>query len=139
MLSPGPGMISPPPMLMPTPVQSQQFFSLTGPAPGQHPTTGMTSPLLVPAAQPGADPAQPAMAFTYVPVPVYNVGGAGGMPGMMPGMPGMMPNMMPMMPNMPSMNYSSMSGGATSPDKGEKPDQPAATSTPMSPGASNLR
>ena len=50
---------------------------------------------------------------------------------------------------LPSMNYSSMgmmntSTGSASPSKQEKNDQappvaPAATSTPMSPGASNLR
>ena len=43
---------------------------------------GLTSPV------PG-DPSgqQPAMAFTYVPVPVYNIGGVTTMPGM-PMMPG---------------------------------------------------
>ena len=133
------GMMSPPPMMMPTPVQSNQFFSMAG---------GMTSPLLMPAT---GEQAQPAMAFTYVPVPVYNLGGMGmgmpvnnGMP-MMPGMTGM-PGM-PVNGSMPSMNYSSMgmmntSTGPSSPNKTEKsenpPSAPAATSTPMSPNASNL-
>merc|ERR1719330_467373 len=95
------------------------------------------------------------MAFTYVPVPVYNLGGMGmqaggvGMPGMpgamgmqggmgMPGAMGMpggmgMAGAMGMPGGLSSMNYSSMSGGQTSPTKGDKSEsqEPAATSTPM--------
>ena len=37
---------------------------------------GLTSPLLMPAGE-GTSPQQPTMAFTYVPVPVYNLGGMG--------------------------------------------------------------
>ena len=53
------------------------MMSMSGPMMG-----GLTSPV------PG-DPSgqQPAMAFTYVPVPVYNIGGVTTMPGM-PMMPG---------------------------------------------------
>ena len=49
----------------------------------QYPSSqgGMTSPLLM---QAGADGQQPAMAFTYVPVPVYSLGGI-----QMTGVPGM--------------------------------------------------
>merc|ERR550532_943904 len=113
-------MISPP-LIMPTPIQGHQMMSMSGPMMG-----GLTSPV------PG-DPSgqQPAMAFTYVPVPVYNIGGVTTMPGM------------PMMPGsgMPSMNLSSMglintSTGSASPTKmpdqaSAKPEsEPAATSTP---------
>ena len=46
---------------------------------------GVTSPLLMQAGDTNTSGQQPAMAFTYVPVPVYNLGGMGmGMP-MMPG------------------------------------------------------
>ena len=73
-ISPHPisGMISPP-LIMPTPIQGSQMFSM-----GSN-MGGVTSPLLAPAGENG----QPAMAFTYVPVPVYNIGGMG-----MPMMPG---------------------------------------------------
>ena len=133
-ISPHPGMMSPPPMMMPTPIQGNQFFSM-----------GSTSPMMMPQDQ-------PAMAYTYVPVPVYNLGGMampGGIPGMsgMPGMPGMQG--MAVSGGMPSMNFSSMSAGGmnvgspgpASPTKvGDKSEQqaPAATSTPMSPQASNI-
>ena len=70
------GMISPPPMMMPTPIQGNQFMSM-----GSN-IGGLTSPLLMPAAE-GTSPQQPTMAFTYVPVPVYNLGGMGMQ--MMPG------------------------------------------------------
>merc|ERR1719192_64504 len=113
---------------MPTPIQGNQFLSMGSAMGGMG---GVSSPLLMPAGD-GSSPNQPAMAFTYVPVPVYNLGGVG----------------MPMMPGsgLPSMNYSSMgmmntSTGSASPTKPEKSDPqpaPAATSTPMSPGASNL-
>lgn len=78
------GMMSPPPMLMPTPVHSlmNNAQSLTSPLFMQGPHMG--------AGYPGSttpDPnAQPAMAFTYVPVPVYNMGGMS-----LPGFQGMMP------------------------------------------------
>merc|ERR1719461_2775267 len=121
-------MISPP-LIMPTPIQGSQMFSMGSNMGG---APGISSPLLM---QAGDGNAQPQMAFTYVPVPVYNLGGMG----------------MPMMPGsgLPSMNYSSMgmmntSTGSASPTKQEKSDPqqnaaaPAATSTPMSPGASNL-
>ena len=76
--------MSPPPMLMPTPILG-----------GSHPAS-MTSPLMMPLQTPGAPGGQPvgggqasetsgsAMAFTYVPVPVYNMAGM-----TMPGVPGM--------------------------------------------------
>merc|ERR1719400_1626252 len=124
---PVPGMVSPPPMMMPTPMMPGQF-SMGGGVNG-----GMTSPLLMPAGD-----QQAAMAFTYVPVPVYNLGGMG-MQGMMPGMmPGVMPG------GMSSMNYSSLgtanlpTSGPASPTKTGETSQPAATSTPMSPQPSNL-
>ena len=43
-ISPQPGMISPPPMIMPTPVNSTGLFSMGG---NQMPVGGMTSPLLM--------------------------------------------------------------------------------------------
>ena len=76
--------MSPPPMLMPTPILG-----------GSHPAS-MTSPLMMPLQTPGGPGGQPvgggqpsetsgsAMAFTYVPVPVYNMAGM-----TMPGVPGM--------------------------------------------------
>ena len=70
------GMISPPPMMMPTPIQGNQFMSM-----GSN-MGGLTSPLLMPAGE-GNSSQQPTMAFTYVPVPVYNLGGMGMQ--MMPG------------------------------------------------------
>ena len=73
------GMISPPPMIMPTPIQGNQFLSMGSAMGGMG---GVSSPLLMPAAD-GSSPQQPTMAFTYVPVPVYNLGGMG-----MPMMPG---------------------------------------------------
>ena len=72
------GMISPP-LIMPTPIQGHQMFSM-----GSN-MGGVTSPLLMQAGDTNTSGQQPAMAFTYVPVPVYNLGGMGmGMP-MMPG------------------------------------------------------
>merc|ERR1719483_390507 len=89
------GMMSPPPMMMPTPMQGNPLFSMASPS-------GVRSPT-------GAE--QPAMAFTYVPVPVYNLGGmnmpmSGGMPmsmsgGMQMPMSGGMPMQMPMPGGMP--------------------------------------
>ena len=73
------GMISPPPMIMPTPIQGNQFLSMGSAMGGMG---GVSSPLLMPAGD-GSSPQQPTMAFTYVPVPVYNLGGVG-----MPMMPG---------------------------------------------------
>jgi len=74
--------MSPPPMLMPTPILG-----------GSHPAS-MTSPLMMPLQTPGgpggqampsqAETSGSAMAFTYVPVPVYNMAGM-----TMPGVPGM--------------------------------------------------
>merc|ERR1719192_2758500 len=94
---------------MPTPIQGNQFLSMGSAMGGMG---GVSSPLLMPAAD-GSSPNQPTMAFTYVPVPVYNLGGMG----------------MPMMPGsgIPSMNYSSMgmintSTGSASPTKQEKSD-----------------
>merc|ERR1719410_166570 len=77
-ISPHPisGMISPP-LIMPTPIQGHQMFSM-GSNMG---AGGVSSPLLMQANE--SNPNQPAMAFTYVPVPVYNLGGVG-----MPMMPG---------------------------------------------------
>ena len=71
------GMISPPPMMMPTPIQGNQFMSM-----GSN-MGGLTSPLLMPAGEGSSPGQQPTMAFTYVPVPVYNLGGMGMQ--MMPG------------------------------------------------------
>ncbi len=71
-VSPTPMLVSPPPMLMPTPVQAQQQQQQ------------QQQSLLM---QAGANPSDPsAMAFTYVPVPVYNMGGVS-----IPGMAGMPP------------------------------------------------
>ena len=133
---------------MPTPVQGHQMFSM-----GSNLGGVQSPPLLMQAGQGGAggDGQQPAMAFTYVPVPVYNIGGMG-----MPMMPGktnldmlshMESNDWLVGSGLPSMNYSSMgmmntSTGSASPNKqqGAEPQAaPAATSTPMSPGASNIR
>ena len=77
-ISPHPisGMISPP-LIMPTPIQGSQMFSMGSNMGG---APGISSPLLM---QAGDGNAQPQMAFTYVPVPVYNLGGMG-----MPMMPG---------------------------------------------------
>jgi len=79
------GMISPPPMLMPTPIQGG--MQLAQPVGGSNPHS-LTSPIMMPPgnmmARPGSAPGQemqPAMAFTYVPVPVYNMGGLS-LPGM---------------------------------------------------------
>ena len=80
--------MSPPPMLMPTPILG-----------GSNPQS-MTSPLLMPvpgagtgpSGQPGqTDASGAAMAFTYVPVPVYNMAGMA-IPGMQ-GQPSAFPNM----------------------------------------------
>ena len=64
------GLVSPPPMMMPTPIHQSSSYPAFLP--------GMTSPLLMqaaggPADQSAGPPA--AMAFTYVPIPVYNLGG----------------------------------------------------------------
>ena len=87
--------MSPPPMLMPTPILG-----------GSNPPS-MTSPLMmpVPAATGGHASSQPeasgsAMAFTYVPVPVYNMAGM-----TMPGVPGAVPGM-PNLPNISGLNLS---------------------------------
>jgi hypothetical protein len=57
-------------MMMPTPIHQSAYPAFL---------PGMTSPLLMQAAAPGAaeQAAGPpaAMAFTYVPIPVYNLGG----------------------------------------------------------------
>ena len=77
--------MSPPPMLMPTPILG-----------GSNPQS-MTSPLLMPVpgasgtGQPQTDSSGAAMAFTYVPVPVYNMAGMA-LPGMQ-GASGGFPNM----------------------------------------------
>ena len=75
MISPTGMMSPPPPMLMPTPVQGnpQQLNQLML----QMPQGGVAG-----AAGGGAD-AHPAMAFTYVPVPVYNMSGVS-LPGIAP-------------------------------------------------------
>ena len=75
MISPTGMMSPPPPMLMPTPVQGnpQQLNQLML----QMPQGGVAG-----AAGGGAE-AQPAMAFTYVPVPVYNMSGVS-LPGVAP-------------------------------------------------------
>merc|ERR1712226_1302334 len=79
------GMMSPPPMLMPTPIQGGMQIggsnphSLTSPIMMQHPQANMMAQQR-PGSAPGQE-MQPAMAFTYVPVPVYNMGGMS-LPGM---------------------------------------------------------
>ena len=78
-ISPHPisGMISPP-LIMPTPIQGHQMFSM-----GSSAGNGVQSPPLLMQAGGDSNSNQPAMAFTYVPVPVYNLGGLG--MSMMPG------------------------------------------------------
>ena len=84
--------MSPPPMLMPTPILG-----------GSNPPS-MTSPLMMPVHPQAGGPNQPeasgssAMAFTYVPVPVYNMAGM-----TMPGVPGAG---VPGMPNLSGLNLS---------------------------------
>jgi hypothetical protein len=62
-------MISPPPMMMPTPIHQSSYPTFL---------PGMASPLLMQAGSGGPEQAAgppAAMAFTYVPIPVYNLGG----------------------------------------------------------------
>lgn len=78
LISPTPmmgGMMSPPPMLMPTPIPGGQLsmFGTSG-----YPS--LTSPMMLGGQGMNASTAseiQPAMAFTYVPIPVYNMAGMG--------------------------------------------------------------
>ena len=99
--------MSPPPMLMPTPILG-----------GSNPQS-MTSPLLMPvpgasgSGQPQADSSGAAMAFTYVPVPVYNMAGMA-IPGMgNPGMQGQMQGQPSAFPNMSGLGV--MSPGSMAP------------------------
>lgn len=72
------GMISPPPMLVPTPISGGQISML---GPGGYPS--ITSPMLMGQGIPsstGGDVG--AVAFTYVPVPMYNMAGLGMAPQM---------------------------------------------------------
>lgn len=98
------GMISPPPMLMPTPVHSMMGANSSNPQ----------SLLMQMPNQSGADQAHPAMAFTYVPVPVYNMGGAS-----LPGLQGVMPGMTPAGAMSPGKSSSERT---PSPEKGHKHD-----------------
>ena len=84
----GGGMMSPPPMLMPTPIHS--LIGAPGAQAGFSPGTSGS-----------ADNPHAAMAFTYVPVPVYNMGGVSipGMQGGIPGTPGMFPVQQPSSPD----------------------------------------
>jgi myosin-15 len=96
--------MSPPPMLMPTPIFGG------GSNPGS-----MTSPLLM--SVPGASEASvsgAAMAFTYVPVPVYNMAGMSAGPNMTGGMP----NMSVMSPSMMSQGYPNAAPQGTSTPSG---------------------
>ena len=109
-ISPTPmaGMMSPPPMLMPTPMMA---------------AGGASNPqsLVMQGGQGTLDQPHPAMAFTYVPVPVYNMGGMSlpGMQGMMPPNAGYMPS--PMSPSPPKAESPTKSGKlSASPDEGKK-------------------
>ena len=96
MVSPTTPMMSPPPMLMPTPIHS-----MIGPGGGaSNPQSLMMMQQQQQSGAASMDGAQAAMAFTYVPVPVYNMGGASmpGMQGIMPG-PGMMGEAVPSIPD----------------------------------------
>ena len=117
LISPTPmmgGMMSPPPMLMPTPIPGGQLSMLGA---GGYPS--LTSPMMM---GQGMNPSTaseitPAMAFTYVPVPVYNMTSMG---------MGMNPHMGVMSPN------------NTIPAPGQAGDanrsQPHGTSTPLAAG-----
>ena len=112
LISPTPmmgGMMSPPPMLMPTPIPGGQLSMLGA---GGYPS--LTSPLMLGGQGMNASTAseiQPAMAFTYVPIPVYNMGGMG---------MGMTPNLGVMSPNVTGETNRT---------------QPQGTSTPLAAGA----
>jgi hypothetical protein len=117
LISPTPmmgGMMSPPPMLMPTPIPGGQLSMLGA---GGYPS--LTSPMMM--GGPGmnvssASEIQPAMAFTYVPVPVYNMTSMG---------MGMNPQMGMMSPNttIPAPSAGEANRG-----------QPQGTSTPLAAG-----
>ena len=104
--------MSPPPMLMPTPITGGQLSML---GPGGYPS--LTSPMMLGQGMNASTASEitPAMAFTYVPVPVYNMTGMG---------MGMNPHMGVMSPNttMPTGNQT-----------GNQP-QPQGTSTPLAAG-----
>merc|ERR1711935_764351 len=115
--------MSPPPMLTPTPILGGSNLQ------------SMTSPLLMPvpgaSGQPQADSSGAAMAFTYVPVPVYNMAGMA-IPGMgNPGMQGQMQGQPSAFPNMSGLGV--MSPGSMAPQGTSTPSQPQSQQMGVSP------
>jgi hypothetical protein len=111
LISPTPmmgGMMSPPPMLMPTPIPGGQLSMMGA---GGYPS--LTSPMMLGGqGAANASDMQAAMAFTYVPIPVYNMSGMG--------------------MGMNNLGILSPNAGAAEPGR----TQPQGTSTPLAAGAS---